>query len=68
MSREERGYIYLGRYQYAKELTGGRYSLYEGMYSDRAEDRTTGLEVVRDINKKPMRFKSLEDIKLYIDL
>lgn len=68
MSRDSQGYIYLGRYQYAKKLKRGGYSLYEGMYSDRGEDRTSGLEVVRDNNRVPLRFNGLEDIKKHCNL
>ncbi len=50
--------IYLGRYIYAKELTNGEWTLYEGRWSSSAPNGTTGLEVVRD-NGKPIRFASL---------
>ena len=70
MSREEQGFIYLGYYKYAKGLKRGGYSLYEGMYSDRAEDRTAGLTVVRanDAMALPLRFETLDDVKRYCNL
>ena len=68
MGREEKGFIYLGRYKYAKKLARGRYSLYEGMYSGGGEDRTAGLEVVRDAKGKPMRFEELEEVRNYCGL
>ena len=68
MGRVANGFMYLGRYQYARILAKGRYSLYEGMYSDRAEDRTSGLEVVRDYDGKPLRFNNIEEVKDYCGL
>ena len=65
MSREDRGFIYLGRYIYAKKLKRGGYSMYEGMYSDRAEDRTSGIEVMRNADNKPFHFLTLEDAEQY---
>lgn len=65
MKRTDKGFIYLGRYVYAKTLKRGGYSLYHGMYSGRAEDGTTGLEVMRDENKDPLRFESIDKAKEY---
>ena len=65
MSREDRGFIYLGRYKYARKLKRGGYSMYEGMYSGRAEDGTTGIEVMRDGNNQPLHFCSIEEAKQY---
>ena len=66
MSREDNGLTYLGRYKYARQLKMGGYSLYEGAWSDRGEDNTAGLEVVRDSNGKPLRFDTLEDVQSHV--
>ena len=64
MGREENGFIYLGRYKYARKLQNGKYSLYEG-YWGRGEHQTVGLQVVRGDDDKPMRFNTLEAVKEY---
>ncbi|KKN50909.1 hypothetical protein LCGC14_0627740 [marine sediment metagenome] len=58
MSRKDKGFIYLGSYIYARPLKRGGFSLYRGMYSSGGEDRTTGLEVMRDDNNQPLRFET----------
>lgn len=65
MSREDRGFYYLGRYCYAHKLQGGMYSLYQGGWSGTSEHNTAGLEVVRDTGGNVMRFKSWEHINNY---
>jgi len=65
MGREDQGLYYLGRYCYARELRNGQYSLYEGAWSDRGEDNTAGLSVVRDKEGRPKRFKSWESVNEY---
>lgn len=65
MSREDRGFIYLGRYIYARKLKRGDYSLHQGMYSNRAEDRTAELEVIRDDSNHPLHFQTIEDAHKY---
>lgn len=64
MSREDKGLRYIGGYYYAKKLKNGQYSLYEGSWG-RGEHSTVGLEVVRDNEGKPLRFKSVEEITEY---
>ncbi len=68
MGRKENGFVYLGRYKYARTLARGGYSLYEGMHSNRGEDGTSGLEVVRGSNGKPHRFNTIEEVKDYCGL
>ncbi|MEE9303197.1 MAG: hypothetical protein V3U84_05365 [Thiotrichaceae bacterium] len=65
MSRAERGFYYLGRYCYAHRLKNGIYSLYQGAWSDRGEDSTSGLEVVRDDNGNALRFANWNAVNEY---
>ncbi len=64
MGKENRG-IYLDNYIYVKELANGEWTLYEGCWSDRAPNNTTGLSVIRD-GGKPIRFASFEKAKEYV--
>lgn len=64
MGKQIRG-IYLGNYIYAKEFANGEWTLYEGCWSDRAPNNTTGLSVMRD-GCKPIRFASFDEAKEYV--
>lgn len=65
---DKKGYIYIQQYTYAKLLADGRFALYRGRHSGRAEGGCTGLEVERYNNAmaNPMRFHTIEDIKEYL--
>lgn len=64
MEKQSRG-IYLGHYIYAKQLANGEWTLYEGCWSGRAPNSTTGLSVMRD-GGKPIRFPSFKQAKDYV--
>ena len=59
MSREDKGYEYIGGYYYVYKMRNGKYSLYEGCWG-RGENGIVGLEVVRDRENKPLHFDSIE--------
>lgn len=68
-SRKEQGFIWLGNYRYTrKNKITDKYRLYSGYYSSVAENRTTGLEVVRG-DEWPytiIEFNSVQQIKDYL--
>ena len=61
-TRELKGWIQVAQYKYAVPLKNGKWTIYEGCWGNNAEDNIAYPEVVRDSNKKPARYNSLEEI------
>ena len=68
MSRRAQGYIYLGKYCYAKKMKSGKYHLYEGAWSEKGEDGVAGLYVWRDDHAKIKEFDSIKAIAEFKNL
>ena len=61
-SRKERGWVLIAPYRYAVPLKSGKWTVYEGGWSDKGEDYIAGLSVIRDsFNNKPVRFNSFDE-------
>ena len=68
MSRAEQGYIYLGRYTYAREMKQrpGIFRLYRGEWGY-GENGTSNILVERDALGVPMEWLGLEACKQWVE-